>query len=339
MNIERTDVYEKLNRIFQKPKEDIQKEFSPYFYDYFKNNIFENSKIDNNEPFRGYVETQSNLFYLADAKNKSVLDTGCGFGLISIMMYVLGAKEVVGVDINEEKIQCFEKLIKKLNLDSEVTAKLQDAHGLSFEENKFDVAISNEVISHVRDPGKYLDELYRVIKNKGKLVIRDNNNALNKKIVRGRKQSWLKSEYGPVEGTGLKKSYMQIRSEMIETNFPKLNKNQIEMLSRKTQGLWGKEIMEEINHFLKTGKINNHSIFPYRNPETGELPDIVFNPYDLADDLRTAGFKVIELRPLLPIAKERILLRRFLRPLNRFLFQFLSEGFEITAVKDDDGKK
>jgi ribosomal protein L11 methylase PrmA len=49
------------------------------------------------------------LFYLVDAKTKSVLDTGCGFGLISIMMYVLGAKEIIGVDINDEKNTMFFK--------------------------------------------------------------------------------------------------------------------------------------------------------------------------------------------------------------------------------------
>ena len=293
MKIEHTETYEKLNRIFQKPKVEIEKEFSPYFYEYFKNNIFEDPNIDKNEPLKGYGENQSTLFYLSDAKNKSVLDTGCGFGLISILMFAMGAKEVVGVDINGEKIQCFDKLIKKLNLNSKITAKLQDAHDLPFEENRFDVAVSNEVISHVGDREKYLDEIYRVIKNKGKLIIRDDNNALNKKIVKTRKQSWLKSEYGPVEGTGLKKSYVQMRSEILEANFPKLNKNQIEMLSIKTQGLWGKGIIDEADRFLKTGKIHNNAIFPYRNPETGELPDIVFNPYDLTGDLRAAGFKVI----------------------------------------------
>jgi 2-polyprenyl-3-methyl-5-hydroxy-6-metoxy-1,4-benzoquinol methylase len=109
MKIEKIETYKELNRIFQKTKEDIQKEFVPYFYEYFKHNIFENPTINNNEPLRGYVETQSNLFYLADAKNKSVLDTGCGFGLISIMMYVLGAKEIIGVDINDEKNTMFFK--------------------------------------------------------------------------------------------------------------------------------------------------------------------------------------------------------------------------------------
>jgi len=246
MKIERTDVYEKLNRIFQKSKEDIQKEFSPYFYDYFKNNIFENSKIDNNEPLRGYAETQSNLFYLADAKNKSVLDTRCGFGLISILMFIMGAREVIGVDINDEKIQCFLKLLKKLNLNSKITAKIHDAHSLSFEENRFDVVISNEVISHARDQDTYFKELHRVLKVGGKLVIRDNNNGLNKRVVDAQKKIWLKSEYGPVDDTGLKKPYIDIRTEIISKKFPELSEQQVKFLSRETQGLWIEEIIQEV---------------------------------------------------------------------------------------------
>ena len=95
-----------------------------------------------------------------------------------------------------------------------------------------------------------------------------------------------------------------MRTELISKNFSELIEKQVKFSSREIQGPWGEEIIQKVRRFIKTGEINKNSRFPYRNPETGELPDIVFNPYDLADDLRTAGFKVIELGPLLPIAKE-----------------------------------
>jgi hypothetical protein len=36
MKIEKIETYKELNRIFQKSKIEIQKEFSPYFYEYIK---------------------------------------------------------------------------------------------------------------------------------------------------------------------------------------------------------------------------------------------------------------------------------------------------------------
>lgn len=52
----------------------------------------------------------SEILFLAetrygDLKNRSVLDLGCGSGILAIGAALLGAKEVVGIDINSESVE------------------------------------------------------------------------------------------------------------------------------------------------------------------------------------------------------------------------------------------
>ncbi|MCJ7635749.1 METTL5 family protein [Candidatus Bathyarchaeota archaeon] len=52
----------------------------------------------------------SEILFLAetrygDLKNRSILDLGCGSGILAIGAALLGAKEVVGIDINSESVE------------------------------------------------------------------------------------------------------------------------------------------------------------------------------------------------------------------------------------------
>ena len=335
MEIKKQECYMKLNEVFQMSRNEIRNEFADYFYEYF-NAIFENPSKDHTEPLKGYSEYVSNLFFLADAREKSVLDAGCGFGMYSILFRILGAREVVGIDLNEEKITCFKRLLQRLDMSSEITAKLEDASKPSFDDERFDVVISNEVISHVGDQEEYLREILRILKPGGRLVLRDNNNALNKKVVDSQSEIWEKSEIGPVEGLGLDKPYIEMREDMIRSRFPESTTDQINYLSRETQGMWGEQIYREAERYLATGECRRITGFQYRNPETGEFQEFPFNPYELGNRLQSIGFTVKTLQPILPMAywkNGRDVLLTILKAFNRFLLTHYSDGFEIVAVK------
>jgi len=55
---------------------------------------------------------------------------------------------------------------------------------LSFEDNSFDVIVSNDVYEHVPDINKSLKEAYRVLKNSGTLMISIPFQQKNKKTIR-----------------------------------------------------------------------------------------------------------------------------------------------------------
>jgi 2-polyprenyl-3-methyl-5-hydroxy-6-metoxy-1,4-benzoquinol methylase len=52
-----------------------------------------------------------------DPANKVILDAGCGFGALSIILRFMGAKEVHGVDIMQSRLTTFQKMIEDFGLD------------------------------------------------------------------------------------------------------------------------------------------------------------------------------------------------------------------------------
>ena len=107
-------------------------------------------------------------------EGESVLDIGSGAGvdtLIAAMM--LGEKGwVVGIDIIPEMLSQAEKNLNKTNL-ANVTFQEASGEDLPFPEASFDVVISNGVFNLIPDKLKALNEVHRVLKPSGRLMIAD----------------------------------------------------------------------------------------------------------------------------------------------------------------------
>lgn len=103
-----------------------------------------------------------------------VLDVGCGFGLHSILLKesARDISRVVGIDIDKEKIEVFKKLIKQFKLKN-CQAHVADAENLPFPDNSFDCIYCNESLSHVKNIKRALSEAYRVLKNRGRIIVSD----------------------------------------------------------------------------------------------------------------------------------------------------------------------
>ena len=58
-------------------------------------------------------------FQMGDIENKKVLDLGCGTGIFSVGAFVLGAKKITGVDLDEDAIKVAKKYANdnKLKID------------------------------------------------------------------------------------------------------------------------------------------------------------------------------------------------------------------------------
>ncbi|MEK7178016.1 MAG: class I SAM-dependent methyltransferase [Patescibacteria group bacterium] len=103
---------------------------------------------------------------------KKVLDFGTGAGRSAQLIKTLGAKEVVGVDQNEEMI----KLAKKIK-DSSIKFNLISKN-IPYADNYFDHASCIAVLIEIGGKKEMLDtflEIYRVLKPGGKLVITTTN--------------------------------------------------------------------------------------------------------------------------------------------------------------------
>ncbi len=96
---------------------------------------------------------------LKKTRSQSILDVGCGEGvtLHKIKMMKIG-KNLEGIDYSAEAIKIGKKEFPALKL------KKADIYALPYKDNSFDIVLCNEVLEHLEDPQKALDELKRVTK-------------------------------------------------------------------------------------------------------------------------------------------------------------------------------
>ena len=96
-------------------------------------------------------------------KGKKLLDAGCGTGWFSAESVRRGAR-VTSMDLGK---QLLNEVAKKTD-SKRIVGSILD---MPFQNNTFDYVISSEVIEHVTNPALALQEMHRVIKPKGILVL------------------------------------------------------------------------------------------------------------------------------------------------------------------------
>lgn len=99
-------------------------------------------------------------------KGKKCLDAGCGWGRNAIPLALLGAK-VVGIDIYD-----FSRVKKRAEeYGVEIDFEYADVRCLPFENESFDFVICEGVIHHLNEYKKAFEELCRVTKKGGILIL------------------------------------------------------------------------------------------------------------------------------------------------------------------------
>lgn len=114
------------------------------------------------------VETELALSLFKPKSGMKILDLGCGTGNFSIKLAEMGCK-VIGIDISEEMLNQARKKIKGKDLDIEF--HVMDAHNLNFSDDTFDGVFSMAAFEFIKKPQKVYDEMYRVLKKNGSLLI------------------------------------------------------------------------------------------------------------------------------------------------------------------------
>lgn len=98
--------------------------------------------------------------------SKLILDVGCGSGWIAKSLIPKG-KKVVSLDVSK---------LNPLKVHNQIRNEshfpfVADSFKLPFKDNSFDCVIASEVIEHVYEPDKFLEELFRVVSKGGRMII------------------------------------------------------------------------------------------------------------------------------------------------------------------------
>jgi ubiquinone/menaquinone biosynthesis C-methylase UbiE len=123
---------------------------------------------DEKEKYLNSFEQGKIIPLLGDLANKKVLDVGAGTGRLSLFLANRGA-QVTALDMSPNMLE----LVKKKN--SKIQTIVSDAEDLSFDDESFDIVAAAFLIVHLKDPTRFFDEVYRVLKDGGIFIVTNIN--------------------------------------------------------------------------------------------------------------------------------------------------------------------
>lgn len=102
---------------------------------------------------------------IGDVKEKSILDVGCGGGLVCENFARLGAN-ITGIDADAQAIEVAIDHAEKNKLD--ITYKNQ---AIEEESGKYHIVLALEIIEHVDNPAQFITECATRVKKGGQLIV------------------------------------------------------------------------------------------------------------------------------------------------------------------------
>lgn len=117
---------------------------------------------------RGIVKQLQEISKLS--ANKKILEIGCGNGIGTRLIHeYFKPSELIATEYDESLVEITQQKVKDLN----VLVEQADATKFRFANNEFDAVIGLSVIHHIPNWEEALDELHRIIKPNGLLIIKE----------------------------------------------------------------------------------------------------------------------------------------------------------------------
>ncbi len=99
-------------------------------------------------------------------RDASILDYGCGMGGVSALFYRRYGAKIDGVEISQNELEK-----AKITYGENKNINFILLEDFTFPPNHYDLVFSSQVIEHVHNPGNYLSNINKMLKNDGYLLI------------------------------------------------------------------------------------------------------------------------------------------------------------------------
>jgi ubiquinone/menaquinone biosynthesis C-methylase UbiE len=115
------------------------------------------------------IEEGITLNMIGNVKNKRILDIGCGTGRYCTLLTKKGGK-VIGLDTSSEMLEYAKR---KITPTCKFELHLSNIEDAKFPNRYFDIVVSALTLSHIPELEPIAQEISRIIKPRGRLIISD----------------------------------------------------------------------------------------------------------------------------------------------------------------------
>lgn len=205
-----------------------------------------------------YADALNKAFDAADClpAKATLLDFGCGNGVLALFAKYCGVQEVHASDVNADFVIAAQHLSKQLNIELNGWI-IGDENSLTkhFAKRQPHIIVGTDVIEHVYN----LDRLFSIIQllNRNMITVFTTasvaENPFKSKYIKKLQQE---DEY---TGSNLLHSnhpfagwpFLQVRKQLIQTMFPELQDETILLLANATRGLQQNDIKLAVEHYVQ----------------------------------------------------------------------------------------
>jgi ubiquinone/menaquinone biosynthesis C-methylase UbiE len=112
--------------------------------------------------------------HLAPSDPLQVLDVGTGTARIPLILAQLRPQwQITGVDLAKSMLTLGQKNIMQAGLQAQIVLEIVDGKQMPYAVGQFDLVMSNSLVHHLPDPLPFFQEVRRVLKPTGALLLRD----------------------------------------------------------------------------------------------------------------------------------------------------------------------
>ena len=121
------------------------------------------------------VENSSSYMLNLLEPGQDLLDVGCGPGTITIgLANRVFPGKVIGIDTSDEVLSCARQEAASYELDN-IEFKNQNVYSLEYDDESFDVIHVHQVLQHLAQPVRALEQMRRLLRPNGFLAVRESD--------------------------------------------------------------------------------------------------------------------------------------------------------------------